>query len=209
MKFTIIGSGGVGGFFGAKLVKSGEDVWFIARGPHLDAMKRVGLQINSTEGNFRVPPGKMTDKLVESGPSDVILFCVKSYDTELAARQLEPILTTESTIISLQNGVNNEEKIQKNIKTGAVYGGVANIYSTITEPGVITETGGPKKIEFGPLRPQHAVDEKRSSMRFSKLELELNSRMMSTPRSGRSSSSLLRWQALLLLPDSPSARSLL
>jgi len=161
MKFVVIGTGGVGGFFGAKLAKTWEDVWFITRGPHLDAMKRVGLQINSTEGNFRVPPGKMTDKLVEAGPSDVILFCVKSYDTEPAAQQLEPILTSESTIISLQNGVDNEEKIQKNIKTGAVYGGVANIYSTITAPGVITETGGPKKIEFGPLRRQHAVEDQR------------------------------------------------
>lgn len=159
MKFAVVGAGGVGGFFGGRLAKSGEDVWFIARGTHLDAMKRVGLQINSTEGNFRVPPGRMTDKPAEIGPSDAILFCVKSYDTEPAARQLKPILTTQSIIISLQNGVDNEEKIQKNIETGTVYGGVANIYSTITAPGVITETGGPKKIEFGPLRRQHAVED--------------------------------------------------
>jgi 2-dehydropantoate 2-reductase len=161
MKFAIIGTGGIGGFFGGKLAKSGEDVCFIARGAHLNAMKKAGLQINSTEGSFRIPPGKMTDTLLEIGPCEVILFCVKSYDTETAARQLKPILASESVIISLQNGVDNEEKIQRNIQRGTVYGGVANIYSTITAPGVVTETGGPKMIEFGPLRHPRVVKDQR------------------------------------------------
>jgi 2-dehydropantoate 2-reductase len=112
-------------------------------------MKANGLCVNSSEGQFTVPPGKMTDNPAEIGPVDVVLFCVKSYDTGSAAQQLAPILTERTIIISLQNGLDNEAQIQKIIPAGTVYGGAAYIYSTITAPGVITETGGPKKIVFG------------------------------------------------------------
>jgi 2-dehydropantoate 2-reductase len=149
MKFVIMGTGGVGGFFGGKLAKGGANVWFVARGAHLDAMRSSGLHIDSTEGSIVIPPGKMTDNFAEIGFADVVLFCVKSYDTESSAKQLSSILTKDSVIISLQNGVENEEKIEQIIRNGKVYGGVAFIYSTITAPGVVTETGGLKKIFFG------------------------------------------------------------
>jgi 2-dehydropantoate 2-reductase len=149
MKFAIIGAGGVGGYFGGKLAVSGKDVWFVVRGKHLAAMKANGLCVNSSEGQFTVPPGKMTDNPAEIGPVDVVLFCVKSYDTGPAAQQLAPILAERTLVISLQNGVDNEEQIQRIIPAGTVYGGAAYIYSTVTAPGVITETGGPKKIVFG------------------------------------------------------------
>ena len=149
MRFVIFGAGGVGGFFGAKLAGRGKDVWFVARGKHLAAMRANGLCVNSSEGQFTIPPGKMTDNPAEIGPVDVALFCVKSYDTDSAAQQLAPILTERTIVISLQNGVDNEGQIQKIIPAGTVYGGAAYIYSTITAPGVITETGGPKKIVFG------------------------------------------------------------
>ena len=149
MKFAIIGAGGVGGFFGGKLAKSGEDVWFLARGSHLDAMRANGLSINSTEGNWIVPAGKMTDTPEEIGIADVIFFCVKSYDSESAARLLAPMLSDNTIIISLQNGVDNEERIQENISRGIVFGGVSYIYATITTPGVITHAVGPTRIVFG------------------------------------------------------------
>lgn len=149
MKFAIVGAGGVGGFFGGKLAVHGQDIWFVARGKHLAAMRANGLCVNSSEGQFTVPPGKMTDNPAEIGPVDVALFCVKSYDTDSAAEQLAPILTERTIVISLQNGVDNEERIQKIIPSGTVYGGAAYIYSTITAPGVVTETGGPKRIVFG------------------------------------------------------------
>ena len=151
MKFAVIGTGGVGGYFGGMLARSGADVWFVARGAHLDAMKSRGLQINSTDGNFVIPPGTMTDNLSAIGVVDVVLFCVKSYDTESSAQRLAPLLSDRTIIISLQNGVDNEEKIQRSILRGTVYGGLAYIYSTISEPGVVSETGGPKRIIFGPL----------------------------------------------------------
>jgi len=164
MKFVVVGSGGVGGFFGAKIVAGGHDVWFVARGKHLAAMRTSGLHVHSTEGIMVVPPGKMTDRFADIGAADVILFCVKSYDTESTAQQLAPILTRDSIVISLQNGITNEENIQSIIPSGTVFGGVAYIYSTITAPGVITETGGPKKIVFGPMTSSPA-----SSVRSSQI----------------------------------------
>jgi 2-dehydropantoate 2-reductase len=119
-------------------------------------MKARGLRVISTGGEFLIPPGRMTDDLAEIGPVDVVLFCVKSYDTVSAAQQLAPLLTEETIIISLQNGVDNEEKIQQSIPRGMVFGGVAYIYSTISAPGVISETGGPKKVVFGPLARREA-----------------------------------------------------
>jgi 2-dehydropantoate 2-reductase len=151
MKFAIIGTGGVGGYFGGKLAKSGEDVWFLARGKHLDAMRANGLHINSFEERWVVPPGKITDTPAEIGVADAVLFCVKSYDTETAASRLSEVLSDSTIIISLQNGVDNEEKIQRKIPRGRVLGGVSYIYSTITAPGVITHTVGPTKIVFGEL----------------------------------------------------------
>jgi len=158
MKFAVMGTGGVGGFFGGKLAKAGEDVWFVARGEHLETMKSRGLSVYSTEGDFSIPPSSITDDLNKIGAVDVVLFCVKSYDTESAAQKLTPLLSENTIIISLQNGIDNEEKIQRHVTAGTVYGGLANIFSTITAPGVVTETGGPKKIIFGPLTPPSSND---------------------------------------------------
>ena len=152
MKFAVVGTGGVGGYFGGKLAKNGEDVWFLARGAHLDAMRANGLHINSFEGNWSIPPGNLTDNHADAGVVDVVLFCVKSYDTESAARQLAPMLSDETIIISLQNGVDNEQKIQDAIPCGIVFGGVSYIYATITAPGVVTHTVGPTKVVFGDLQ---------------------------------------------------------
>jgi 2-dehydropantoate 2-reductase len=162
MKFAVIGAGGVGGYFGGKLAHSGAEVWFVARGAHLDAMRTNGLRVHSFEGNWVVPPGKMTDTPNEIGTADVILFCVKSYDTESAAQTLDPLLAPETLVISLQNGVDNEEKIQRIIPRGIVFGGVSYIYSTITAPGVITHTVGPTKIVFGALQKEHAETMRRA-----------------------------------------------
>jgi 2-dehydropantoate 2-reductase len=154
MRFVIMGTGGIGGFFGARLAAAGEDVWFIARGKHLDVLKHHGLRINSTAGTFNIPSGKMTDDIASIGPADVILFCVKSYDTEAAAKQLSPILKDDSLIIPLQNGVDSGQTIRRSITRGDVYGGVAYISSRITAPGEITEVGGFQRIVFGPQEPK-------------------------------------------------------
>jgi len=151
VRILVFGTGGVGGFFGAKLAQAGNDVWFVARGDHLKSMRTAGLRIRSTGSDIVIPPGKMTDEPRDAGPVDVVLFCVKSYDTEAAARQLAPILHKDSVVLSLQNGVDNEEKISSLISHGHVYGGVAYVSARIAAPGEITETGGFQRIVFGPM----------------------------------------------------------
>jgi 2-dehydropantoate 2-reductase len=150
MKILVLGAGGVGGYFGAKLADAGEDVWFIARGKHLDAMKKRGLVVRSAKESFVVPSQKISGNVSDVGKIDLVLFCVKSYDTEKAAHQLTPSLTDNTVILSLQNGIENEEIIQRILPGASVLGGVAYIYSTITAPGEITRNEGPAKIVFGP-----------------------------------------------------------
>ncbi len=156
MKFLVLGAGGVGGYFGAKLSVAGEDVHFVARGTHLQAMKQNGLSVRSTNEDFRIPPEKIHGDVSEVDNPDLVLLCVKAYDTDAATRQLLPTLQEHSVVMSLQNGIDNEEVIQRRAPGTTVYGGVAYIYSTITSPGVITRNEGPAKIVFGPM--DHRVD---------------------------------------------------
>jgi 2-dehydropantoate 2-reductase len=151
MRFLIVGTGGVGGYFGARLAKDGADVWFLARGEHYDAMHRNGLRIKSADEEFTILPGNIISRIEDAGKADVVFFCVKSYDTVDAAKQLEPVLHRDSIVISLQNGIDNEEKIQAIIPCGTVIGGIAYISSAITAPGEITRLGPSKQIIFGPL----------------------------------------------------------
>jgi len=150
MRFAVIGAGGVGGFFGAKLSSAGEDVMVTARGAHLDAMKRGGLRVSAPEGTFRIPPERCVGSPAEIGSVDTVLFCVKSYDTERSAPLLAPLIGSSTVIISLQNGIDNEEKLARMLPGSTIFGGVAYIYSTITRPGEITVGAGPARIVFGP-----------------------------------------------------------
>ncbi|MGA9118824.1 MAG: 2-dehydropantoate 2-reductase [Bacteroidota bacterium] len=146
---VIIGPGGVGGFFGARLHSAGVDVKFLARGEHYAAIKKSGLTVLSGGGSIHVPGDRFFDAPADIGPADIILFTVKSYDTEAAARSLTPMLHRGTILISLQNGIDNEEVIANTIPEGTVFGGVAYVYATITQAATITEWGGPKKIVFG------------------------------------------------------------
>ncbi len=151
MKFLVFGAGGIGGYFGAKLSSAGEDVTFVARGKHLAAVQSHGLRVNSAQEHLHIDAGHFIGKVEDAGAVDVVLFCVKSYDTDEAARQLIPTLKTGTIVICLQNGIDNEDKIKKIVPLGTVFGGVAYIYSTITAPGEIFRNEGPAKIVFGPL----------------------------------------------------------
>jgi 2-dehydropantoate 2-reductase len=160
MKILVMGSGGVGGYFGAKLARAGEAVTFVARGMHLDAIRAHGLRVRSSvEGEF-VVRASATDNPAETGLVDLILFCVKSYDTEAAARSLEAAVGLETAIVSLQNGVDNEEKIGAIVGPEHVLGGAAYIFSTIESPGVIRHSlyG---RIAFGELDGSETVRARR------------------------------------------------
>lgn len=143
-----MGSGGVGGYFGARLARAGENVTFVARGAHLEAIRAHGLRIKSgVDGDF-VVRSPATDDPATAGAADLVLFCVKSYDTELAAEAIRPAVGPETGVLSLQNGVDNEEKIAALVGPGQVLGGAAQVFATIEAPGVIAHafTG---KIVFG------------------------------------------------------------
>lgn len=150
MRVAVVGAGGVGGYFGGRLAQVGEDVHFLARGAHLRAIRERGLRVRSIRGDFEVR-AQATDDPDQIGPSDYVLFCVKSFDTREAASKLPPLLQAGTAVISLQNGIDNEEAIAEEIGWDHVMGGVAFIFSSIAEPGVIQDTGGPARIAFGEL----------------------------------------------------------
>ncbi len=151
MKIAVVGTGGVGGYFGGLLARAGQDVHFIARGAHLEAIRASGLQVRSSSGEFVVNPALATDRPSEIGPTDVVLFCVKTWDTETAARGVGPLLGRDTAVISFQNGVDNEDILASVLGGEHVLGGVAHVTSSIVEPGVIEQTSAAARIAFGEL----------------------------------------------------------
>ncbi len=148
MKIGIMGTGAVGGYFGGLLARAGLDVHFVARGKHLQAILEDGLQVASDQGSFRAMI-HATSEPFEIGPVDLLLFCVKSYDTLDAARAIAPMVEDDTVILSLQNGIDNVEKLNQRYGAERVMGGTTFIESSIASPGVITHTGKPGRIVFG------------------------------------------------------------
>ena len=150
MRIAIMGSGAVGGYFGAKLAAAGNELTFIARGPHLAAMRRSGLRIDTPNGNLHVHKAVFTDNPAAARTADLVLFCVKSYDTEIAAKVLAPRLDDRTLILSLQNGVDNVEKLTGFWSVERIFAGVVYIGAELHSPGVIRHSSG-GKIIFGRL----------------------------------------------------------
>ena len=150
MKIAVFGAGGIGGYFGARLAAGGGEVHLIARGAHLEALRSGGVRITSANGDLHLEL-PATDRPEDIGGSDVVLFCVKSMDTLEAARRLEPLLREGTAVITLQNGVDNEETIASVIPSTHVVGGVAYILATVTGPGVVTHQGKLARIVLGEL----------------------------------------------------------
>ncbi|MCQ4334935.1 ketopantoate reductase family protein [Natronomonas sp. F2-12] len=150
MKIAVYGAGGVGGYFGGRLAQAGADVHLIARGEHLGTLRENSLDVESVHGDFSVDLPATSDP-ADIGECDVVLFCVKSFDTRSAARDLDPLLGDDTAVLSLQNGVENEDHLAGAIGREHVMGGVAYIFSTIGDPGVIEHTDGPARIVYGEL----------------------------------------------------------
>lgn len=148
MKIAVMGSGGIGGYFGGLLARAGEDVTFIARGAHLEAIRKNGLQVNSVAGDFHVRAPATHDPAAV-GPADLVLFCVKAYDAESAGRHIRPMVGPRTVVLSLLNGVDSQEKLAAILGEEAVMAGVVHILSTISAPGIISQTAGPRSIKFG------------------------------------------------------------
>jgi 2-dehydropantoate 2-reductase len=150
MRIAVFGAGGVGGYFGGRLAQAGAEVHFIARGAHLQALREHGLTVRSVKGDFKVP-APATDDPADVGGCDFVLFCVKTFDTDATAARLGPLIGADTAVLSLQNGVENEEKLARAVGDDHVMGGAAFIFAEIAAPGVIVHTGGPTSITFGEL----------------------------------------------------------
>ena len=148
MRIAVMGAGAVGGYFGARLAAKSNQVVFIARGSHLTALRGNGLSVESVQGNLHIRDALFADDPHAAGPVDLILFCVKSYDTEAVAQSLGPIIDPRTIILSLQNGVDNADKIARLWKHNLVLAGVVYIASQLVEPGRIKHSAG-GKIVFG------------------------------------------------------------
>jgi len=149
VKIAIYGSGGVGGFFGARLANAGNEVHFIARGAHLAAMRQNGLKVESGAGNLHVPKPNLHEDPAEIGPVDVVMYAVKLGDVESAAHKLKPLLHERTLVIPFQNGVESPEILARVIGKKHVLPGVAYIATGISAPGVVTHTGTMQRLQVG------------------------------------------------------------
>ncbi len=156
MKIAIMGSGGVGGYFGARLAATGNDVTFIARGTHLDAIRSQGLRVRSPLGDVHINPAEATDDPAEVGPVDIVLFATKLYDTESAGELCKPFIGADTAVISLLNGLDSEEQLSRILGAEHVVGGVAHISAEITAPGVIQHHSDFARIAIGELDGQNS-----------------------------------------------------
>jgi 2-dehydropantoate 2-reductase len=157
MHVLMMGSGGVGGYFGARLQQAGNQVSFIARGRHLEALRSNGLTLKSALGEAQLKVRAFQDPR-EAGPADIVMFAVKLWDTESAAEQLRPVLGTGGLVIPFQNGVESIERIGRVLGAQRVMGGSAFIATRISAPGVIEHTGTMARLRFGPV-----LDEQRAA----------------------------------------------
>ncbi len=148
MRIAVMGSGGVGGYFGGRLAHGGADVNFVARGKHLEAMRRDGLRIEGPE-QIHIKQVNATDDPKEIGVADIVLLCVKLWDTEQALTQIRPMVGTNTTVISLQNGVLKDQYLRAAFDERQLMGGVGYVATTIEAPGVIRQTGPMQRLLFG------------------------------------------------------------
>jgi 2-dehydropantoate 2-reductase len=149
MRIAVMGTGGVGGYFGARLAGAGHEVAFVARGRQLEALRAKGLRVESPLGDLHLPAVEVTDQPAEIGPVDLVLFTVKLWDTLEAAESIKPLLGEGSAVVSFQNGVVKDDILRDALGAGHVIGGVTYIAATIAEPGVIRHSGTLQKLVFG------------------------------------------------------------
>ena len=149
MKLVVMGPGGVGGYFGARLAAADNDVTFVARGAHLEAMRTHGLRLDSEIGALHLRPVKVVADAAEISTADAIIFAVKLADTEGAAERLASLVGNGATVFTFQNGVESAERIGKVLGADHVVAGAARINAQIATPGVIRQQGKFASLEFG------------------------------------------------------------
>lgn len=149
MRIVIVGTGGVGGYFGGLLAHSGQDVTFVARGEQLTALNGSGLRLGTVHGDFVIDHVQATDNMSEIGPADLVLVCVKDYQLDGVLDGLQSLLDDQTTILPLLNGVQAAEKLVQLFGSKHVVGGLCKVVSFVVEPGVIKQASQFRSITFG------------------------------------------------------------
>jgi 2-dehydropantoate 2-reductase len=168
MRIAVFGVGGVGGYFGGRLAEAGDaEVVFIARGTHLQALRKHGLQVESLKGDFAVQPVQATDNPGQVGQVDAVLVGVKAWQVAGVAQRLRPMVGPDTVVVPLQNGVEAPARLAQVLGDGPVLGGFCRIVSFVSEPGRIKQVGGDPYIAFGELDNRRSDRTKRLLELFS------------------------------------------
>jgi 2-dehydropantoate 2-reductase len=177
MRIAAMAAGAVGGYFGARMADAGHDVFFIARGAHLAAIKNSGLKIESVHGDLHLPKPNVTDDPAKVGPVDIVLFAVKLWDTEQAAEAARPLLGPDSRLITFQNGVDSLDRVSAVLGADRTVGGATYIATTIAAPGVVKHSSQFARMVVG--RPDKKPDAKLQAFvdaaKAAKLDISLSS----------------------------------
>lgn len=163
MRIAIFGTGGAGGYFGARLANAGEEVVFLARGDHLRKICANGLRVDSIDGDFVARPAAATDDPAQAGTVDVVIVGVKAWQVPEAAHAMRPMIGPDTFVVPLQNGVEAPEQLAAVLGRDRVLGGLARVLSFIVEPGRVRHLGGPAEIVFGEL--DHRPSERAHQLR--------------------------------------------
>lgn len=176
MRIAAMAAGAVGGYFGGRMAAAGHDVFFIARGANLAAMKANGLKIESVHGDLHLPKPNVTDNPKDVGPVDVVLFAVKLWDTEEAAKLMKPMVGPNSRVITVQNGVDNVERLGAILPPDCICGGAAYIATVIGSPGVIKHTSSFAKLRYGRIdkKPDAVLQAFTDAGKAAKLDMDVS-----------------------------------
>jgi 2-dehydropantoate 2-reductase len=151
MRIVVAGSGGVGGYFGGLLARAGHGVVFLARGPHLEAIRRQGLMIHSVNGDFALQPVDATDDASRLAPPEVVLVAVKHFDLEAVACQLAPVVIEQTVVVPLLNGIDAHQVLSGVLRRGCIVAGTCSIAANLESPGVIRQPSALRRVVVGTL----------------------------------------------------------
>jgi 2-dehydropantoate 2-reductase len=168
MRIVVFGAGGVGGYFGGRLAQAGEEVIFIARGQHLQAMREEGLRVDSVYGDFVIKPVQVIDDPAAVSEVDVVLVAVKTWQVKEAAEAIRPMIGPQTLVVPLQNGVEAPTQLAEVIGSEPVIGGLCGLISYIAGPGHVCHAGGEPFITFGELDNRRSERVERLYQAFSR-----------------------------------------
>ncbi|MFQ5990703.1 MAG: 2-dehydropantoate 2-reductase [Candidatus Methylomirabilales bacterium] len=166
MRIAVFGAGGAGGYFGGRLAQGGEEVIFVARGEHLQALRTRGLRVQSGKGDFVLPSTRATDDPRQVGEADVVLLGVKAWQVAEAAQAIRPLIGPGTFVVPLQNGVEAPAQLATVLGAQHVFGGLARIISFKVGPGHILHAGMEPTVVFGEMNNRRSERAERLRQAF-------------------------------------------